>query len=542
MSEQPRASLARVLEDLGSTVLELLCGDADRAVDIDSIVIYDAVEDAAWDRHALVLGAGLSDPEQIVRVIDGLGAHSATGLILRTPITITPEIRSAAERSGVPILGLMRGASWVQLTTILRSVLSYDAVGEHGNEMLGGVPSGDLFALANAIAALLDAPVTIEDRSSRVLAFSGRQDEADPSRIGTILDRRVSVARTRDLEDRGVFRELYRADEPIFVEPPASGLEGFTMPRVALAIRAGDEILGSIWAAVRQPLPPDRAETFRDIGKLVALHLLSQRAGADVERRLRADLLATALEGGAGASEAADRLGLANHAAVVMALGLDDEWSPNASHADRVAERQRLGDALAMHLLAAQPGSTSALVGNVVYGIVPVSGSGEGATVRVTRLAHELLDRTGTHDRTIVGIGAVANEPAALASSRQAADRALRVMRSSSQKSRVGCIEDVSIDALLIELGDLMHARGDAIIGPVARLLEYDQRHRSCLVESLRAWLDCFGDMVAASQTVRVHPNSFRYRLRRISEVGGIDLADPRSRLALTLQLRLLGE
>ena len=36
--------------------------------------------------------------------------------------------------------------------------------------------------IANAIAALLDAPVTIEDRHFRVLAFSGRQDEADPSR------------------------------------------------------------------------------------------------------------------------------------------------------------------------------------------------------------------------------------------------------------------------------------------------------------------------------------------------------------------------
>jgi DNA-binding PucR family transcriptional regulator len=36
-----------------------------------------------------------------------------------------------------------------------------------------------------------------------------------------------------------------------------------------------------------------------------------------------------------------------------------------------------------------------------------------------------------------------------------------------------------------------------------------------------------------------VHQNTFRYRLRRLSEVGEIDLGDPDTRLALMLQLRL---
>ena len=33
-------------------------------------------------------------------------------------------------------------------------------------------PGPDLFELANSVTALLDAPVTIEDLSSRVIAFS----------------------------------------------------------------------------------------------------------------------------------------------------------------------------------------------------------------------------------------------------------------------------------------------------------------------------------------------------------------------------------
>ncbi|MFB9831421.1 PucR family transcriptional regulator [Actinoallomurus acaciae] len=541
VTEHPRASLGRVLEDLGRTLLELLCGDADQPGDIDGIIIHDPFDEPAWPRHALVLGVGVNDPEDVVALLDEMGTRGCAGLILRAPMRVTEEIAAAARRNKVAVLGLTRGASWVQLASMLRSLLAYDDFGETSTEMLGGIPSGDLFALANAMAALLDAPITIEDRGSRVLAFSGRQDEADPSRIGTILNRQVSAARTRDLEERGVFRELYRTDQPLFVEPPESGLEGFTMPRVSLAIRAGDEILGSIWAAVREPLSEERAQTFRDAGKLVALHLLRHRAGADVERRLRADLVATVLEGGPEATQAASRLGLLHQPAVVLALALaEDPGSSAADHADRVAERHRMGDALAMHLTAAHPGSAAAIVGDVAYGIVPVSGSLDGAERRMARLATEFLDRTGARARAVIGIGAVTSDASGLSRSRDGADRALRVMLSNRTGKRVACIGDVGFDASLIELADLIAKRGDPLTGPIARLLAYDEKHRTSLVETMRAWLDAFGDVIAASQTVNVHPNTFRYRLRRLVEVGQIDLADAETRLTMMLQLRLM--
>lgn len=49
------------------------------------------------------------------------------------------------------------------------------------------------------------------------------------------------------------------------------------------------------------------------------------------------------------------------------------------------------------------------------------------------------------------------------------------------------------------------------------------------MVESLNAWLDAFGDVGTA---VIVHSSTFRYRLRRLSEVGEIDLTDPNAQLA----------
>lgn len=538
LTEHPRASLGRVLEDLGSSLLELVCGDPGRGGGIEGVTIHDPLDEPALCRGALVLGVGVDEPADVVGLLEGMGTAGCVGLVLRAPVRVTPGVVAAAERAGVVVLGLARGASWVALTAMLRSLLAHEDYAGAGAETLGGVPSGDLFALANAVAALVDAPVTIEDRSSRVLAFSGRQDEADESRIGTILNRQVSAARTRELEQRGVFRELYRSDQPLFVEPPASGLEGFTMPRMVLAVRAGDEILGTIWAAVAEPMSARRAATFRDLGKLVAVHLLSHRAGADVERRLRADLVATTLEGGPEAGNAASRLRLAAKPAIVLALALAEDTGPLPTHhADRIAERTRIGDALAMHLTAAHPGSATAVIGEVAYGIIPVTGTPANAEHRTARLATEFLERTGAP--ALIGIGSIATNPTGLPTSRHDADRALRVLRTSHTGTRVACITDVAAHALLNDLTDLVQARGDPPTGPIARLQDYDTTHHTCLTDTLRAWLDAFGDVITAAHTIHVHPNTFRYRLRKLTEIANIDLTDPDTRLALTLQLRL---
>ena len=147
--------------------------------------------------------------------------------------------------------------------------------------------------MANAVGALLDAPVTIEDRSSRVLAFSGRQDEADSSRVETIIGRQVPERYAKTLTELGVFRELYREHRPVVVNPADLGADAVSKQRVAIAVRAGDEVLGSIWAAMDGEVTPERSAVLQDSAKLVALHMLRVRAGADVQRRLRTDLVST---------------------------------------------------------------------------------------------------------------------------------------------------------------------------------------------------------------------------------------------------------
>lgn len=81
----------------------------------------------------------------------------------------------------------------------------------------------------------------------------------------------------------------------------------------------------------------------------------------------------------------------------------------------------------------------------------------------------------------------------------------------------------------------------EAGTGPVHELIRADLAAGGELVRSLGAYLDTPGDVAAAARRLTLHPNTLRYRLRRIRERFGVDLDDPDTRLVLTLAVRLSG-
>ncbi|WP_367326044.1 PucR family transcriptional regulator [Streptomyces sp. HUAS ZL42] len=60
-------------------------------------------------------------------------------------------------------------------------------------------------------------------------------------------------------------------------------------------------------------------------------------------------------------------------------------------------------------------------------------------------------------------------------------------------------------------------------------LLELPAAERARLLETLEHWFAAAGSATDAAQTLFVHPNTVRYRLRRIEELTGRSLADPRT-------------
>lgn len=523
---RPSVPLRRVVEAFGPTLLRVLAGPSDDA-DVFDVVVHDPTEAPAGHHGDLVLAVGVRAAEDVSRISRELKGAGVAGIVVKVPRGDPDEVRYSGLGDETTILGLAPEASWSSVAALVRSLLpSSGAVGE---------PAEDLFGLAEAVSAMVGAAVTIEDTSSRVLAFSGVQDEADAGRKDTILGRRVPAEYVRLLEERGVFKWLERETAPIYIEPLVDTLHA----RAAVSVRAGGEMLGSMWAVVDEPLTDAQERLFTDAANLVALHMLRVRAEADVDRRVESELVETVLQRGRSAAEAAGRLGISAEPLCVLAA-----QPIRVDPRDEEAACQQLRLRFAVHSAAVRPHCAVARVGGVVYGIFSGRDAVDSVGGPVVRLAEEFVAQPGGGD-VVVGIGRSVSRQAALVHSRADADRAVRVLRHEAlhlgSKRRVARFADVQTTSLLLRLADLAAEDGEVLTGPLDALFEYDAERRAGLVDTVAAYLDTFGDVASGAAALHIHPNTFRYRLRRALELGGLDLSDPDVRLAVQLQLRLRG-
>jgi hypothetical protein len=103
----------------------------------------------------------------------------------------------------------------------------------------------------------------------------------------------------------------------------------------------------------------------------------------------------------------------------------------------------------------------------------------------------------------------------------------------------VDAAEVGSVGLLLAAVpGEARHAFRARLLSP---LLAYDADHGTELVRTLRVFLDCSGSWTKAAETMFVHVNSLRYRIRRVEELTGRDLGSLADQAALLLALRLDG-
>ncbi|WP_432876724.1 PucR family transcriptional regulator [Kribbella sp. CA-245084] len=531
------AGLAQILEHLGTTVLELVTGDPDLADPAREVVFFDPSDSAPVPRGAILLGTGGRDgawPDQLLRA--ALEAPAAAVIVPAAVVRDNPRIVHEAAEAGLVLLSLSAGTTWQQLSTLLQS-----AVRETVRRAPVVPQRGEgLFRLANAICTLIGAPVTIEDRNAAVLAFSDRQEEADFIRIDCILGRRTIEPYLRADEARGAHRAIRRSPVPVYLDAVQLDDERPTLPRLAVAIRAGDEFLGTIWAVLKGPSTPEQEQLLLEGSQAVAVQML-RLFGTDPEQRTTSELVAAAL---GGDPTTLTRLGLSGTPCIVLAAavaqpgGAELVGTPSGTLARRVRERERTASALRVELTGAIPGTVVAIVNDQIAAIVPARRADE-ATALLEQTCKAFVHQHRGGDSLWIGIGRVATSAAGLRLSRADADRAVRVLQEADDGRCVALAGAVDTEALLMEARQLAALRGRGPSGPLARLRAYDEARNATMVDTLRAWLDANGDVAVASEETHVHQNTFRYRLRRISEIGGFDLEDPEARFALDLQLRL---
>ncbi|PKV90975.1 DNA-binding PucR family transcriptional regulator [Amycolatopsis echigonensis] len=503
-------TLDRLVNVLGGYGARLCCCPVAREAALRDVVMDDPADPRGL-RGDVYLAVGV---ESVLEAIERATAARASVVLVRGATPPGPEEVAQAENGPVAVLLVDPEVSWGQLAGVV-----YGLVLE-GRETESGRGPTDLFALADSLADALGSAVTIEDQLSRVLAYSSRQQGADRVRLETILGRRVPD-QVRDLfERRGVFAHLAVSDEPLFVEPdPEHGLTG----RMVVAVRAGRETLGSIWVECEEPLSDVRRTVLHDSSRTVGLHLLRSRASADLERQVESDLVIRLLEGTPDAAAVLSRLGLPPGRFRVVAL---QAHIADERHAALLLAFERATTGFGW----SRPGR-STLFSNTVYTVLP------GEDVETARAWIDgIRDALPAQVTVAAGIGAPAST-ADLPASRRESDECLALHDVRPKPGATVAYDESWDDILILRLRAAAAAGRAPARGPIADLARHDAAHSTSYVATLRAWLETQGDLTEAAERLGVHPNTIRYRLRKMADVTPLRLDLPAKRLAMIIEL-----
>ena len=102
---------------------------------------------------------------------------------------------------------------------------------------------------------------------------------------------------------------------------------------------------------------------------------------------------------------------------------------------------------------------------------------------------------------------------------------------------RVTTLADSRTPVLLGEIMDTIAADEQLHDPRVDALDVYDRRNGSNMRESISVYLAHSGDVRRASEQLRIHPNTLRYRIKRVEEITDTDLSEPSARLLMEIQL-----
>jgi GAF domain-containing protein len=165
--------------------------------------------------------------------------------------------------------------------------------------------------------------------------------------------------------------------------------------------------------------------------------------------------------------------------------------------------------------------------------LVPLQSAEAAAVERLQAVCEELGRKQGL----VIGLSDVARGAAeARRRMREAADAAT-IGRSLAAAGGAVSYEQIGAYRYLVHL-ELDEAPQDRYGRAVEQLMQYDQRRRAQLVETLERYLDARSSVAASARALYIHPNTVRQRLERIERITGLDLREE-DLLSLELALKL---
>lgn len=505
---------------------------------VSDVLMYDALDDwsDSGDRIILAVGIAVGTPD-FDQLLHRAAESNAAAVVVKAHGASVEQLREAGVRHHLAVLIAPDSADWSRLATVARASVMGAAA-----DSVSGARLGDLYAFANTIASMTGAAASIVDPLGQILGYStlpGQQ--IDELRRATTLALRETTPPGIDPD----YKIVYTSPRAVHIPLDEGGSD-----RLALAVRAGGELLGSVWLI--DPGEEERAEALAALDRiapLIGLHMLHARSTSDFGERRNGDLLRTLMEDPAHAAFAAAQLGLSPGGGLAVAAFA--VVRPEPARLDLARETHRL-----LHLVSTVCDvyvhqSTTALIESTVYAVL--AGSGEGARTRHRRILQEVESHSDTISSfpMVAAVGSVSTSVDALPTSRrEALDTLAYLWRRASAFPRapgaapgaapvgsVALFEDHRIPLNLLKIhgfiADNALGEGDA----VTTISAHDREHQTDYLQTLRAYSSTNGNVSAMAAVLHVHKNTVRYRLSRLVDEFHLDLEDPHVRLWLALRV-----
>jgi sugar diacid utilization regulator len=157
----------------------------------------------------------------------------------------------------------------------------------------------------------------------------------------------------------------------------------------------------------------------------------------------------------------------------------------------------------------------------------------------ILRRCRERLKNLPVH----VGLGEPCESPDQIIRSCREADSALRVgqrLRTANGiDGRIHTFATLGVQRMLFTLSqqspETFRDFQESAVGPV---IDYDKDHGTQLLETLRAYMECDRNVQEVAQLLHVHKHTVRYRLRRVTELTGLDVTKFEDAAQLYLAVR----
>lgn len=375
-------------------------------------------------------------------------------------------------------------------------------------------PLSDIFSFCNRLAWQVGGPILIHDASWGVVAHSTLNQPIDTHREASILQRAVPDGDAEAHVITEATAHILAGDDVFFID----AIPGVQDSRVVAVVRVLGVPVGTIWAAASAgPLHPDVEEFMAAAAKQASLLFEVQE---DLRRRQRDRFVSLLLAGSHDEHLLAQYLGVAPNTPIrVVAVHYGDD-----------ADLQHQVEQVLPTLLAAIPADSLTMHGEErVY----IAFYGQDAHMSSRKFAE---DMARADERLLIGGGRVGRRLGHAVHSRRDADSVIAYLRR-TPGVQLGSTRLLRSKLALMRVAESLAAMHEPFDGPLQLLSGLEEADRTEAIAVLNAYFASNGNISEAARQIHVHPNTFRYRLAKISDILTVDLEDREDRLMVELDL-----